>query len=140
MKPATAADRAYQRRVSLCVDVSENAYSAIRQLARETGCKLDDVLTEALSALLTRTGKGSIGEIDMRGTMIAEVETSRIDRAEEVWDRTGDSVTMRLAIDLPPELYLRLKTAGTQRRVHVADMVRALLEVHFPEVGAGRAA
>jgi hypothetical protein len=94
-------------------------------------------LVEALSALLARTGKGSISEIDMSG-MIAEVEAARIDSTEEQWDRTGESVTMRLAVDLPVELYDRIKRDSVQRRLSVPDAIRKLLESVYPEARHGR--
>jgi hypothetical protein len=121
--------------VSLCINVSESAYRAIRQLARDTGCKLDDVLVEALSALLQRCGKGSVGEIEMRSGMIEEIGAAC--RAEDHWDRAGNLLTKRLTIDLSPELHDRIKLDSARRRLSVPDAIRRLLESVYPEARHG---
>ena len=131
MKPATAhPNRAYH------VSLSPSVYSAVEQLARDTRCTLDDVLVEALSALLARCGKGTIEEIDMRCEMIRDAAHIS-DKVEDHRDKAGELLTKRLMIDLAPELYHRRKVDSARRRLSVPDAIRGLLESAYPEAQRG---
>lgn len=45
----------------------------------------------------------------------------------------GSVYTARLTLDITPELRARIKVAAFQKGVTVAQMLRELLEAHFPE-------
>jgi len=45
----------------------------------------------------------------------------------------GSVYTARLTLDITPELRARIKVAAFQEGVTVAQMLRDLLEAHFPE-------
>ena len=47
----------------------------------------------------------------------------------------ADVYTARLTIDVTPELRGRIKVAAFTRGLTVADMLRAMLEQAFPELG-----
>ena len=49
----------------------------------------------------------------------------------------GAEFTARLTIDVTPVLRGRIKIAAFQRGLTVADMLRALLDREFPEIGGG---
>ena len=130
MKSAVA--KAAQHQISLCISISENVYRAVRQIARDTRCTLDDVMVEALSALLARCDQGTITEIDIRCEMTRDAARHE---AEDHWDRLGESMTKRITVDLPPELYHRLKVDSARRRLSVPDAIRRLLESTYPNRG-----
>jgi hypothetical protein len=59
--------------------------------------------------------------------------THRLTPEDWVQDKVAGEPMKRLTIDVPRKLHLRIKSQCAMRGANMADEIRKLLEMHFPE-------